>query len=210
MPKEKLRLYFRPGTCSLAPHILLNVIGANYDLTDAPRDDSYKAINPSGAVPALDIGNNDVLTQCNAIRQYICDHYDRADLLGGEDIRQRAEVTRWCAFLTGDFHPAFFPFFLPQRYTTDHDKTATAKVKSAGLALVRNGLDQIEAHLKNRRWFVGDGQTVVDYYAVPMLRWVTFMMPGGLSDWPETREFYDRICKEEAVIAAMTTQGIKP
>ncbi len=210
MPPSSLRLYYRPGACSLAPHILLNYINAPYDLVEAPRDDSYRAINPTGAVPALKLADGDVITQCDAILNFICDAHNRADLTGGDDMRLKAEVTKWCAFMTGDFHPAFYPLFVPKRYSTDHHADAQRHVKAAGQALVKGGLDQIETHLKTRTTFVGADLSVVDFYAIPMLRWVTFTMPDGLATWPATQVFYNRICAQLAVQSAMQTQGIKP
>ncbi|WP_208347407.1 glutathione S-transferase family protein [Pseudaestuariivita rosea] len=206
---SKMTLYYRPGACALAPHILLNAIGAEYDAVLAPRDASYRAINPNGAVPALKLSDGYVLTQCNAILQYICEDAGREDLLGGDDTRLKAETAKWCAFFTGDFHPAFFPIFVPHRYTADDSDAARDKVKQAGMKLVRNGLDQIEAHLGGREQFVGASTTVADFYAVPMLRWVTLMIEGGLGEWPATNAFYDRICATEVVQKTMVTHGIK-
>ncbi len=210
MAKNALHLFYRPGACSLAPHILLQHIGADYILTEALRDDSYQAINPTGAVPALDLGDGDILTQCDAILHFICATHDRSDLTGGDDVRQQAEVMKWCAFLTGDFHPAFFPVFVPKRYSTDQSADAQRHVKAAGLELVKNGLDLIDTHLSDRNTFVGNGLTVADFYAVPMLRWAAHSLPDGLAPWPATDAFYQQLCDYPAVRSAMQTQGIAP
>ena len=210
MPTEELTLYYRPGACALAPHILLHHVGAEHTAVNAPRDASFRQINPSGAVPALALANGEILTQCSAILQFIAEMAERPDLLGGSDIRDRAEIAKWCAFFTGDFHPAFFPIFVPHRYVSSTDEAVLAGTKEAGRKLVRGGLDLIEARLSDRDWFVGDGLTVADFYAVPMLRWVTLIFDGALADWPGTQAFYNRICEVEATKAAMSIHQITP
>lgn len=210
MPTAPLTLYYRPGACALAPHILLHHVGADHTAVKAPRDDSFRQINPSGAVPVIELQDGDVLTQCSAILQFIAESADRDDLLGGAALRDRAEVAKWCAFFTGDFHPAFFPVFVPHRYVSSTDDAVLAGTKKAGQKLVRGGLDLIEAHLSVRDWFVDNALTVADFYAVPMLRWATLIFESGLSDWPGTQAFYDRICAAEATKAAMSIHQIKP
>ena len=52
-----LKLYYYPGACSLAPHLVLEWIGAPYEAIRVKLGDpAYNAINPAGAVPALDTG----------------------------------------------------------------------------------------------------------------------------------------------------------
>jgi len=63
-----LTLYFTPGACSLAPHIVLEESGEKYQtqLVDMAkgeqRSDSYLKINPQGRVPALRLDNGESLT----------------------------------------------------------------------------------------------------------------------------------------------------
>lgn len=207
---SKLTLYYRPGACALAPHIVLNWIGHDYDAVSAPRGDSYKEINPTGAVPALQFLDGGVLTQAGAILQYLAEAFDRADLLGGREPRNHAEVLKWISFFTGDFHPAFFPVFVPQRYTTHKDEESRLAAMDAGILLVQNGLNIIEQQLSGKDWFVGSNKTIVDTYAVPMLRWANLRLNGGLEGWPVAATFYRMICKDDGVIAAMKTHGIQP
>jgi glutathione S-transferase len=205
---QKPTLFYRPGACALAPHILLHWLQRDHDAVNAPRDESYRKINPSGAVPALQLADGSVLTQCNAILNYLAEESGRADLLGGHDLLQRAEVAKWTAFFTGDFHPAFFPIFGPGAYTTDVSDAARSNVKQAGLALVRKHLATIEQGLASRTSFVGARYTIADAYSVPMLRWATTLLPETLAPWPNTDSFYRNICKDAGVAAAMAVQGI--
>ena len=75
-----LTLYYSPGACSQAPHILMHEIGlshdaAKVDLKAKTLEDgsSYLAINPKGSVPALQLENGEVLTENAVVLQYLGD-----------------------------------------------------------------------------------------------------------------------------------------
>ena len=72
-----------------------------------------------------------------AILRYLARLHPQARLAGGERPREQAELDRWLSFFTGDLHPAFFPVFITQRYTTATDGASLKAVRDAGLALVR-------------------------------------------------------------------------
>ncbi|HEY0164161.1 MAG TPA: glutathione S-transferase N-terminal domain-containing protein, partial [Sphingomicrobium sp.] len=65
-----LQLYYSPGACSQAVHIALHEAGIEHlservDLRakQTAGGADYWAINPKGAVPALDLGDGQVLTE---------------------------------------------------------------------------------------------------------------------------------------------------
>lgn len=202
-------LYYAPGACSLSVHIFLEWVGAAYRGVQVnPADPGYREINPAGAVPALDIGTGVSLTQCSAILKYLAREYPQAglDLHGSNP--QEAELDRWAAFLTGDLHPAFFPVFKPERYTTDVSEGALANVKAAGLALVEKKLAILDQHLEERDYFAGGKRTYVDAYSIPMVRWATKVLPGGLNNFSNVARHHERLLEDAAVIRVMTDEGL--
>jgi glutathione S-transferase len=202
-------LYYSPGACSLSVHIVLEWIGATYKAVKVnPADPDYLKVNPAGAVPALEIGTDKPLTQCSAILQYLARRHPSFGLDEHEDQERDADLSRWAAFLTGDLHPAFFPVFMPQRYTTDQSEAALANVKAAGMLLVNKKLQVIDQHLEGREYFMGSRRTYVDAYSVPMLRWAKNVLPGGLKDYPKIMRHHERMLKDESVVRAMTDEGI--
>jgi glutathione S-transferase len=202
-------LYYAPGSCALSVHIVLEWVGTEYKAVKVnPSEPDYLKVNPAGAVPALDIGLDEALTQCSAILKYLARRFPKADLDEHENQERDADLTRWSAFLTGDLHPAFFPVFMPQRYTTDTAPEALEKVKAAGLLLVKKKLALIDHRLQGREFFMGRKRTYVDAYSVPMVRWARNMLPGGLSQFPDVARHHDHMLKDSGVVAAMTAQGI--
>jgi glutathione S-transferase len=82
-----MKLYYAPGTCALAPHIVLEWIGTPYEvaLADLGSDD-YRKINPLGMVPALQDGGSRIMTQADAILKYISARHPEAGLGAGEEV----------------------------------------------------------------------------------------------------------------------------
>jgi glutathione S-transferase len=166
-----MKLYYFPGACALASHIVLEWIGAPYETVrmslESIKQPDYLALNPGGTVPLL-LHDAFSLTETVAILGYLADLHPAARLLGDGSVRGRAEVTRWLAFLNSDVHKAFKPIFVPRRYLPDDalapDLAATAR------RYVRAYFERIDAHLEGRDWLV-DQRSVADPYLFVMLRW---------------------------------------
>jgi glutathione S-transferase len=204
-----MKLYYSPGACSLAVHIVLEWIGAPYEAQAVkPGSPEILKVNPLGAVPALDMSEGWILTQAGAILRHLARAYPQARLAGGAGALEEAELDRWLCFFTGDLHPAFFPVFITQRYTTATDAASLKAVRDAGLALVRKRFALMESHLEGRAFFLGDARSILDAYAFPMVRWGAATLSGGLADFPAVRVHHERIARDEGVRRALAAEGI--
>src|SRR3954452_21910014 len=112
-----MKLYYSPGACSQAPHILLHEIGLAHDaakvnLRSKTLEDgsSYLDINPKGAVPALRLDNGEGLTENAVILQYLGDRSGSEVLPPVGDFR-RYRVLEWVNFITTELHKSFPPLF---------------------------------------------------------------------------------------------------
>lgn len=191
-------LYFAPGACSLAPHIVLEWIGAPYSAVKVGYGSpELLAVNPAGAVPTLIEDDGWLLTQAGAVLDYLAAKHPEADLAGGDSLREVAESHRWSSFFTGDLHPAFFPVFMPYRYTTGGE-AERAQAVEAGYALVRKQLTILNNHLADKEWVLGR-RSVIDAYAFPMIRWAIARVPGGLADFPHVQALHDRLAADPVV-----------
>ena len=166
-----MKLYYYPGACALADHIVLEWTGATYDLVEMSRESvkspEYLALNPNGNVPLLQHGDF-VLTENVAILVYLAELHPDARLLGDGTPRGRADVLRWLAFLNSDVHGAFKPIFSPWRFYPD-EAGAPAVVEAARVR-VRDFLERLDAQLDGRDWLVGE-RSIADPYLFVMLRW---------------------------------------
>ncbi len=193
-------LYFAVGACSLAPHVALEWIGAPYDAVRVQYGSrELVAVNPAGAVPTLREDDGWLLTQCGAILDYLALKHPEAGLDGGESLRAKAEMHRWSAFFTSDVHAAFWPIFMPDRYTTDDSDAARMAVVEAGHKLVARQFGVLNRHLEGRDTILDGGRSVIDAYSFPMIRWAKKLLPGGLTDYPNVQALHDRIAADPAV-----------
>ena len=163
------------------------------------------------SVPALITEKLGTLTQAGAILRY------QATLPGGAafgpqpgNAREIYEFDHWESFFTGDVHPAFFPFFGPQRYTTDASEAALANVRAAAPALVERVFAVLDAHLAQRQHIIGERLSFIDAYATPMLRWAKTGMPETFAKFPGIQRHYQMMCDDPGVRAALSQQGLKP
>src|SRR5271163_4078403 len=101
-------LHAAPGSCSLAPHIILEEIGEPYDLAlmspghPETKSEEFRRLNPKGRVPVL-TAENFILTEAPAILVYLGLKYPHADLLrsDGDEV---ARTVEWCNWLSGTVH----------------------------------------------------------------------------------------------------------
>jgi glutathione S-transferase len=207
-----MKLYYLPGACSLAPHIGFEWLATPYELLKADfSDPDFKHINPMLSVPALITEKLGILTQVGAILRY------QTTLPGGATFgpdaasaREIYEFDKWECFFTGDVHPAFFPFFGPQRFTTDTSPEALASVRASASGLVERVFGALDAHLAQRQYIVGRRLSLIDAYATPMLRWAKNGMPETFAKFPAVQRHYGMMCDDPGVRAAMSQQGLKP
>jgi glutathione S-transferase len=107
-----VKLYYSPGACSLAVHIVLLETGARFQLekVDTTRhtltngSSDYYVVNRKGLVPALEIAGGARLTEGPVIAQYIADESRRTDLMPAAGTLARYRVMEWQNFITSDLH----------------------------------------------------------------------------------------------------------
>ena len=115
-----MKLYYSPGACSLAPHIVLRESGLAFELvlastkTHALADGTdYYTINPKGYVPLLELDNGERLSEGPAIVQYIADQVPAKQLAPANGTMARYHLQEWLNFLTSEVHKGFSVLFNP-------------------------------------------------------------------------------------------------
>lgn len=197
-----MKLYFKPGACSLASHIVLRELGVDFTLesvdTEAQQTASghdYKTINPKGYVPALDNGST-VLTEGAAVLQYLAESTPLAPQAG---TLERVRLQEHLNYIASEIHKAFGPFF--QARTNESERAA------ARHAVARH-FDYMETLLADgRAYLVGDGFTVADAYLFVVCTW-SAAAGIDLKDWPALHALSARVGARPSVRAAMQAEGL--
>ncbi|ARM85068.1 glutathione transferase GstA [Marinobacter salarius] len=197
-----MKLYFKPGACSLATHIVLRELGIDFTLepvdTQTQRTESgidYKTVNPKGYVPALDTGRA-VLTEGAAILQYLA---ESTTLIPDVGTLERARLQEHLNYIASELHKAFGPFF---------KASATDEQRAQALETILRHFDYLESLLDDgRAYLVGDTFTVADAYLFVVCSWAA--VPGiDLKDWPFLNTLWNRMAARPSVKAAMLSEGL--
>jgi len=202
-----MKLYYLPGACSLADHIVLRWSGLLFELQAMTHEQlhapDFLKINPLGAVPVLTDGDW-VLTQNIAILHYIAEQVPEAGLLGGDTPRARAEVRRWLAFINADVHKSFGPIFGAARYIKD--EVAQNELRANAATLLRKLFGMLDTQLAGRDWIAGS-RSVADAYLYVVLRWAQ-ATKIDLSGYDNLAAFGTRMAADPAVAQSLQSEGL--
>ena len=199
-----MKLYYSPGACSQAAHIVIHEAGLPHsseavDLKAkrTASGEDYWGINPKGAVPALMLDEGDVITENVAVMIYLGDQAQSEDLLPSSGLH-RYRIIEWLGYLGSDVHKAFSPLFNP---------AASADVRAASLELVTQRLDYLERRLDGHDYLHGNTMSVADPYLFAMLGW-TRPLGIDLAKWPNLTAYRERIIARPTVQTVMKAEGL--
>ena len=200
-----LKLYYSPGACSQAAHIVLHETGFSHDsirvdLRAKTIEDGsdYRRINPKGAVPALELENGEVLSENAVILQYLGDRSGSSDLLPPLGDFRRYRVLEWLNFVATELHKGFGPLWNP---------AAASEWKQAARDQLGKKFDFVEQQLGDGPFLTGDAFTIADAYLFVMLGW-TAMHDIDLARWPGLTAFQERAAQRPSVRQVLQFEGL--
>jgi len=204
-----MKLFYMPGACSLAPHIVLEWIGKPFELgrveRGKTREPEFLAVNPAGKVPALIEEDGRILTEAEALLLYLAEKFPDERLDASPTPEARYEMYKWMSYLTGDVHPAFYPYFLPQRYIATEPQYHA--IREAAYKQIDACLQLLDRHMSDRNYMVEDRRTVLDPYLFVFCRWGK-SVPKPFTDYPNLHRFMMQMADDEGVQRAMQAQSI--
>lgn len=194
-----MKLYYAPGTCSLAVWTSLEWLGLDYEVERVKLgSEEYKKITPLGAVPALDTGDGNIKTQLSAILTYLLETNPDSDLGPDDSAEDRFLFNEIAAFLTGDYHPAFKPMFRSQSYTTSTNEKDVENVKKAAFVQIDRMASHLDDMLDGREHVYKDKKTLLDPYAFILSTW-TESTPKSWEEYPNLAKFMRKMQEDEAI-----------
>ncbi len=169
-----LKLYYSPGTSSMASHIMLEEVGAAYETQPIlfpkgeQQSEAYLKVNPHGKVPALQLEDGQILTENIAILSYIAKSFAGAKLWPCDPMTE-ARAMSTMAWFSNTVHPAFSHFLRPERFTADI--AGADKVKEQGKTTFWGCLQEIDQMLAGKEWVLGSQFTMCDPFALVFYGW---------------------------------------
>lgn len=206
-----LKLYYAPGACSLASHIVLEEAGAQYERhrvdtkNNQQRSPEYLKLNPKGRVPTL-VTNRGTLTESPVIMGYIAQTFPEAKLADNSDSFAFADMQAFNLFLTATVHIAFAHVFRPARYADGDETAAAMKVKAS--ASLDEYFAMIEGKMSDGRPYVqGDCYTVSDPYLLVFSRWLDRAGLGPVDKFERVAAHRKRIEARPAVQRVLAAEA---
>jgi len=205
-------LYYYPANANAAPHMLLEELGAQYELAlvdrtnNAQKSPEYIKINPNGRIPTLVDGDRPIF-EAAAIVLHLVDQHPDAGFAPAVGTVDRAQFYQWLTFLTNSLQEELMVWQYPERLVSDN-QVAKVAIKAGAEQRVSNFLDAIENHLKvNGPYFLGDRVSAVDLYLTMLARWAQPMTHPPRSR-PHISHLLDLIVNRPAVKRAYESEGI--
>jgi glutathione S-transferase len=200
-----MQLFYSPGACSLAPHIVTREAGLPVELvkvdlgkkTTASGAD-YLGINAKGYVPALRLDDGQVLTEAAAILQYLADQKPGARLAPAFGTPERYRLIEWLTFVSSEIHKGLGALFNPK--LTDEMKSVLKDKLAPRLAW-------LDRELAGRDYLMGKDYSVADPYAFTVLNWAG-TLGVDLAPYANVRAFIGRVAARPAVQEALRAEGL--
>ncbi len=200
-----MKLYYSPGACSLAPHIVSHEIGVPLALvkvdtktkqTADGRD--FTAINAKGYVPALELDSGDVLTEGPVISQYLADLKPESGVAPANGTLARYRLQETLGYINSEIHKSYSPLFNP---------ATSAELRQDRSEYLKKRYTLIERTLAKSPYLLDEKFSIADAYLFTVTNWANHVKLD-LSAFPSVLAFQKRIAERPAVQAALKAEGL--
>lgn len=200
-----MKLYYMPGACSLATHILLREAGLPVELERVGRDkktehgEDFLSVNPKGYVPALRMEDGDILTENVVVHGYVADLKPEAKLAPAHGTKARVKQDELAVYVSTEIHKSFGALFNPA--ITDDARKATIDKLMTRYKLI----EQLLAD--GRTYITGSQFSTVDAYLFTVTNWAN-TLKVDLSSLPNLMAYQGRVAARPAVQASLVAEGL--
>jgi glutathione S-transferase len=200
-----MKLYYAPGACSLAPHIVAREAGIDLQLEKVDTKTKamasggdFLSVNPKGYVPALQMDDGEILTEGPVIAQYLADRKPESKLAPAAGTLERYRLQETMGFINSEIHKSYSPLF---------GQATLPEVRKEKMETLAKRYALIEKRLEGKQFLFGDTFTAADAYLFTVTNWAGFVKLD-LSAFPNLRAFQQRVAARPAVQAAMKAEGL--
>jgi glutathione S-transferase len=200
-----MKLYFSPGACSMASHIVLFETGLPFTTEQVDLRSKRTAggadftqINPQGYVPALELKDGTVLTEGPAIVQFLADLAPASNLAPANGTLERYQLIALLNFIASELHKNFSPLFDPQ---------TGAEAQQQRRAALGKRYAHVEQLLSDNDFLTGASFTVADAYLFTVSNWAG-RVNVDLSEFRNLQAWLSRVAMRTSVQQAMRTEGL--
>jgi glutathione S-transferase len=162
-----------------------------------PDGSDYRAINPKGYVPTLELDDGTRITEANVILQYLAEQKP-GRIAAQFGSMERWKLMEWLAFIATEVHKGFGPLWNPKTPPDVRERTVQA---------LGNRFGYLAQTLEKQPFLMGNEFSIADAYLFVILNW-SGQHKVDLSPWPALQQFQARVAARPAVQAALKAEGL--
>jgi glutathione S-transferase len=212
-----ITLHYYPGNASFTPHVLLQELGAPFELKlvqrmqGAHKRPAYLKLNPNGQIPVL-VDGDLVLYEAAAICLHLADTHPDAALAPPLGSAERAHFYKWLMWLTNTLQSTLMHYFYPERMVDDGNAAGAAQVKAHAQAKAGTLLLQLDAQLAAHGgpWLLGEHYGAVDPFTFMLCRWTRGFDHRPAREYPHIGPYLQRMLARPAVQRTLAAEALAP
>jgi len=207
------KLYFAPGSAAMAPHAMLEEIGAPFELikVDTKTGEQHRAdylrLNPHARVPTLIYDGEQVMYESTAICLLLADRHPEIAFMPKADSKDRGRFLQWMAYLTNTVQESCMHWWHPEKFVDGEDQQAAVKRKAEQrTAEMFRFLDGELA--KAGPYLCGPSFYICDYFAAMLARWTRAMASPAHTN-PNVNKLIRAVMQRPGYARMLQAEGIE-
>jgi len=199
------RLIHAKHSAAYGPRILLEEIGADYELIESgiepggPRHPELMRLNPNGWVPVL-IDGDVVMHESSAISIYLADKHPECGLAPAADDPARGAFLTWMLYMSNTLQIAYQLTYYPYRYCDEEEHCESLRRRSG--ERLREVWGYIDECLEGRAWLAGDRLSAADIHLHMLTTWLNAGADRGhpsMDNFPNALRVADKVAERPSV-----------
>lgn len=202
-----MKLYYAPGACSLAPHIIAAELGIKLDLVKVnlmqmprmlPDGRKLSDVTSKNYVPALETADGKIVTEVVSILLFLASRVPGHKLVAepySDDFFRQVE---WLSFISSEVHKTLGALFNPM---------ITPAWRDAVVERLSMRLDWLSRELGDKPFLMGDEFSLADAYLFTVLNWAG-MVQVDLGPWGNLTRYQGQISQRPSAQQALKEEGL--
>ena len=205
------KLFFAPGSAAMAPHAMLEDIGAPFELirvdikTGEQHSADYLKLNPHARVPTLVYDGDHVMYESTAICLFLADRHPGIPFVPKNDSKDRGPFLQWMAYLTNTLQEACMHWWHPEKFVDGADQQAAVKRKAE--QRTAEMFHFLDGQLTGP-FLCGSTFYICDYYAAMLARWTRAMATPAHAN-PNVNKLIRAVLQRPGYARMLKAEGIE-
>lgn len=197
------KLYYALGSAAMGVRVILEEIGAPYELIETtidrskPRPPEQLALNPNGWVPVLSWDEGSMY-ECAAITVFLCDRHADAGLAPAADAPERGLYLQTLVYFSSSVQNAFQLDYYPDRFADSAADEPSAQRR--GCRRLRETWAVIDDQIGDSRWMLGESFSAADIYLFMLTTWLKPERgQPSVDEFPNVKRIADAVMQRPSV-----------